>query len=70
MTSTNRYRLFFVGDQEPLVVTATGAMGDDGTQVYTDDSGGVRVEIAGDGRITSLRTTLRTGAPSRAEPLD
>ncbi|MEE1787095.1 DUF6296 family protein [Streptomyces sp. SP17BM10] len=70
MKRAKHYRLVVTDPYREVVLTATGAMGDDGTEVYVDDSGAVRAEIDGDGEVRTVTTTLPIGRPARAEPLD
>ncbi|MFD0273449.1 DUF6296 family protein [Kitasatospora sp. NPDC127111] len=70
MKTAKRYRLVAADPYGDIVLTATGAMGSQDTQVYVDDSGAVRAEIDGDGEIRTITTTLALGRPVRAEPLD
>ncbi|MEU4300688.1 DUF6296 family protein [Kitasatospora aureofaciens] len=70
MSTAKRYRLVAADPYREFVLTATGAMGSEGTQVYVDESGAVRAEIDGDGEMRTITTALPLGRPVRAEPLD
>ncbi|MER7583743.1 DUF6296 family protein [Kitasatospora sp. NPDC097691] len=70
MTTAKRYRLVATDPYREILLTATGAMGSTGTEVYVDDSGAVRVEIDGEGEIRTITTALDLGRPALAEPTD
>ncbi|MFH8386689.1 DUF6296 family protein [Kitasatospora sp. NPDC018058] len=70
MKTAKHYRLVATDPYREIVLTATGAMGSDGTEVYVDDSGAVRAEIDGEGEVRTITTALPLGRPARAEPLD
>ncbi|MFJ9770862.1 DUF6296 family protein [Kitasatospora sp. NPDC101157] len=70
MRTAKHYRLVVTDPDQELVLTATGAMGSQGTQVYVDESGAVRAEIDGDGEVRTITSALPLGRPVRADPLD
>ncbi|GAA2823039.1 DUF6296 family protein [Kitasatospora sp. CM 4170] len=70
MKRAKHYRLVVDDPYGEVVLTASGAMGNDGTEVYVDDTGEVRVDIDHDGIVRAMTTTLPLGHPLRAEPLD
>ncbi|MFJ8622225.1 DUF6296 family protein [Kitasatospora sp. NPDC093550] len=70
MTTPKRYRLVATDPYREFLLTATGAMGSTGTEVYVDDSGAVRVEIDDAGEVRTITAALDLGRPVLAEPLD
>ncbi|MFJ9610645.1 DUF6296 family protein [Kitasatospora sp. NPDC101176] len=69
MKHARHYRLIAGDPHREILLTATGAMGSQGTEVYVDDSGVVRAEVDGHGDVRTVTSTLFLGRPLRIEPV-